>query len=257
MSRLFWACSGGPQRTTTPRRKAPAWAAIVGLIVMALPACQEQRPIAFRPLAQGPLFVRTHDGVRIAATVTGHGRRVVILSAMSTADQSSWAPFVAAAKDQATLVTYDRRGVGASGGTADYLPFSDGNAKRDITAVYDLLRAHGYTSVGCIGASLGGTSCYLIARYQGVTALGIVASNPPSGASTDYLHGLHYPKLFVVGSGDRDLVWPVEHMEAGAPGPKRLVELDTDRHATNIFQTDQGPALLAALLRLVQSMPAE
>ena len=217
-------------------------------------ACGD-KPTVFQPLTRGPLSVTTKDGVRIAATVTGHGRRAVILASMSAEDQTSWTPLLIAARDiPVTLITFDRRGVGASDGTADDSPFPDDHTGADVTAVYDLLRSHGYPAIGCIGASLGGTACYLIARRPGLAALGILASNPPSGASTHYLDGLRYPKLFVVAKGDRELVWPVEHMAAGAPGPKRLLELDTDRHGTNIFVTPQARRLLDALAALVREM---
>jgi alpha/beta superfamily hydrolase len=174
---------------------------------------------------------------------------------MSTADQSSWEPLLAAARRlPVTLVTYDRRGVGQSDGVDDNT-FPEQHTRLDIDAVYNVLRQHGYPAIGCIGASLGGVACYLVARQPGITALGILAAPPPSGASLTYLNGLHYPKLFAVGKGDRDLVWSVEHMAAAAPDPKRLIELDSDRHATNLFMTTEGPRLISALVNLLRQMP--
>jgi pimeloyl-ACP methyl ester carboxylesterase len=213
------------------------------------------RPPRFDPLPPGPLTVTTRDGTPIAGMVTGRVPRAVILASMSTTDQTSWEPFLAAARGlPVTLVTYDRRGVGRSGGTADP-SFPEQQTRLDVDAVYDVIRRHGYPAIGCIGASLGGVACYLVARQPGVTALGILAAPPPSGASLTYLNGLRYPKLFAVGKGDRDLVWTIEHMAASAPGPKRLIELDSDRHGTNLFSTAEGPRLIQALLDLVRQMP--
>ncbi len=207
----------------------------------------------FRPLAPGPTTVETSDGVGLAATVFGKGDRVVILAEMAASDQDIWRPITDAAPSLPfTLVTFDFRGQGRSGGVRNLLPFDEVVTRRDMEAVYGLLRRRGYRSITCIGASIGGTGCYLIARKPAIAGLGILASAPPSGATVDYLHGLRYPKLFAVAKADTDLVWGVEHMAQGAPEPKTLVEFDGSAHAANIFRTSDGPRLRDALLAFLR-----
>jgi pimeloyl-ACP methyl ester carboxylesterase len=209
----------------------------------------------FEPLAAGATTVTTADGVDLAATVSGRGNRAVILAEMAASDQDSWRPLTRSAGSLPfTIVTFDFRGQGRSGGAPNLLPFDLAVTQRDMDAVYALLRRHGYRSITCIGASIGGTGCYLLARKPRIAGLGILASQPPSGATVDYLHGLTYPKLFVVAKADTDLVWSVEHMAQGAPGPKALVEFDGSAHATNIFRTPEGPRLRAALLAFLKGI---
>ena len=213
-----------------------------------------------KPLAQNPgemVTFTTTDSVNLAGTLFGQGDTAVILAHQGTpgADQTTWQPFAHLLAERGyTALTFDFRGVGQSEGELGY-----GKLARDVSAAVQFLQGRGYQHIVCAGASMGGTACILAAQDFAFTGVILLASTMMAGSGMDSMHltpdglkTLTQPKLFIAADGDRSpVVADTKHMYELSPNPKDLLLLPGTQHGTDLFNTDAGEELSAAMLRFI------
>lgn len=182
------------------------------------------------------------DGASIVADVYGQGTDAVVLAHGAAFDKASWKPLAKTLAGQGHLVlAIDFRGYGKSmGGRQDRALF------QDVLAAVRYARAHGATTVGVLGASMGG----------GAAARAAVAAKPGEIDRLMLLSAVAIPnpgamkagRYLFVASRDEPLAPSVKGQFARAPEPKRLELLDGSAHAQNIFATSQSARLTTLIL---------
>jgi pimeloyl-ACP methyl ester carboxylesterase len=176
------------------------------------------------------------DAVRIAvgdgeALLWGDGDAAVLLVHGAIYDAESWrAQAEAMAAEGYRVLALERIGA------------------EDVLAGIDFLRDDcGATRIVVIGASAGagGALSALAGQPEGIAGLVVLAG---SGS----VAGLgEFPKLFVA-SEDEGLADTMERLAADAPGDDNAaLILPGSAHAQAVFGTDQGPALLDAILEFL------
>jgi len=200
----------------------------------------------------------TSDGVNLAGTLFGDGNTAVLLAHQGTpgANQTSWLPFARLLVERGyAALTFDFRGIGQSGGS---LLYSD--LAMDVDAAVEFLQERNYQHIVCIGASMGGTACIRSAQKHTFDGLVILASTLTAGGggdalrlTPDDLENLTQPKIFI--SADKDfgmVVYDTKRMYELSSEPKELLFLSGTQHGTNLFSTDVGEELSAAILRFLE-----
>lgn len=192
----------------------------------------------------------TADGVMLRGWLWKRAPTAVIFSHMFGTDQSIWAEFAEELSSQGyTVLTYDFRGVGRSGGR-----FVIAQVDRDVLAAVRFVRGLGERRVFLIGASLGGTASLVAAGQTQVDGVVVMASGTQWQGldARPYLPVLKVPKLFIVGSGDAPFNYSAQVMYAQTPEPKQLVVIPTDQHGTYMLQTEHRNTIehaIAAFLK--------
>lgn len=220
-------------------------AIILGVLSTMLITC----PVALP--GQQPVSITTADSGMVAGLLWGSGNRGVVLVHGGRFDKTSWssqAPAIAAAGFR--VLAIDLRGTGESiAGAAG--PDSLSN---DVLAAVRFLRSEGATEVQVVGASLGGWAAAeaSIAAADGEIA-GLVLLAAPG---IDHPERLRGRTLFVLAEHDTRSSGEVRldairQQYARAGGLKELVLLGGSAHAQALFNTDQGPRLLAEILRFL------
>lgn len=199
----------------------------------------------------------TPDGGVVHADLYGGGERGVVLAPGGRFRKESWA-------DQAgvlagagfRVLAIDFRGRGKSRGGPDA---SGEELQLDVLAAVRYLRETGATSIAVVGASLGGWAAgnaAVEAEPGEIDRLVLLAHSPVE--EPERMQGA---KLFLTaredtdGSGRQRLVRIREQYEK-ATGPKELIVVDGEAHAQFLFDTDQGPRVLQALLAFLAGDPA-
>ena len=214
------------------------------------------------PLSQNPTEVvsfTTSDDITLAGTLFGEGDTVVILAHQGTygADQTTWHPFARLLAERGYVaLTFDFRGVGQSKGKLLY-----GNLAMDVTAAIQFLQSRGYQKIICIGASMGGTACIRAAQDYALVGLVALASTMTAGRGADSLkltpddlENLSQPKLYISANNDWIVVGDTKRMYEMSLDPKNLLLLPGTQHGTNLFDTDSGEELSAAMFRFVENI---
>jgi pimeloyl-ACP methyl ester carboxylesterase len=189
---------------------------------------------------------RTDDGVVLGGWIWPGGRTAVVLSHMFGTDQSIWADLARLLAGRGyTVLTYDFRGVGRSGGR---LVIAE--VDRDVLAAVRHVRGRGARRVVLIGASMGGTASLVAAARTPVHGVVVLASGTQFAGlnARPHLPGLRVPKLFIVGSGDHPFHDSARYMHRVSPPPKHLVVLPTSAHGTYMLQTPHRAAVESAIL---------
>ncbi|MDR7515981.1 MAG: alpha/beta fold hydrolase [Armatimonadota bacterium] len=193
-----------------------------------------------------PVAFQAEDGVVVRGWVWPGGRAAVILSHMFGTDQSVWTDLAGllAARGY-TVLTYDFRGVGRSGGR---LVIAE--VDRDVLAAIRHVRGRGARRVVLIGASMGGTASLVAAARAPVHGVVVMASGTQFAGlnARPHLPGLRVPKLFIVGSGDQPFHDSARYMHRVTPPPKHLLVLPTPAHGTYMLRTRHRAAIEAAIL---------
>lgn len=186
--------------------------------------------------------VTTRDGVDLVGDLydRGSGAPAVLLLHMTPKgpwNRTDWSPSFVADLGAAglTVLAIDRRGAGASGGTAADA-FTGPNGKLDVAASTQLLKERGATDIWIVGASNGTTS---MVDYTAAAS----TEGWPSPSGLVYFTGGTYtenqtsladltvlPSLFVYGTaeadwsetyvGQNDGVWRFEAIQDGAHGTR-------------------------------------
>ena len=202
----------------------------------------------------------TSDGINLAGTLFGDGDIAVILAHQGTpgADQVSWQSFANLLSEHGyTALAFDFRGVGQSEGRLQY-----SHLAMDVSAAAQFLEGRNYQKILCAGASMGGTACIRAAQDHTFDGLAILASTMTAGSGANSLRltpedlvGLTQPKLFISAEKDFSLVVnDTKHMYELSPDPKNLLFLPGVQHGTNLFGTDSGEELNAAMLRFIENI---
>jgi pimeloyl-ACP methyl ester carboxylesterase len=199
--------------------------------------------------AGGPreISFTTGDGGVVYADVYGAGPRGLLLAHGGRFPRESWreqAPVFARAGYR--VLAIDFRGRGRSGGGAE----PEGYA-HDVLAAVRRLRAEGAESVYVIGASFGGgaaAEASIAAEPGEMGRLVLLAASP-----VDAPERMRGCKLFIlarddVRGGDVPRLPEIREQFDRAPEPKSLLLLDGAAHAQVLFETDQGPRLMTAIL---------
>ncbi|HUU35234.1 MAG TPA: alpha/beta hydrolase [Vicinamibacterales bacterium] len=229
LASLFAVSPAAPDASNSPA--APA-----ALVARVAPAA----PVA--AAAPAAVTFDTADGGHIAADQYGSGTDAVVLAHGARFNKESWAVQAQALAAQGHMVlAIDFRGYGTS--TAG----RDGKALfQDVLAAVRYARAHGARSVSVVGASMGGGAsgrAAVEARPGEIDRLLLL-----SPVSIDDPGAMHAGRILYIASRDEPMAPGIREQFARAPQPKRLVMLDGDGHAQNIFPTPQGPELTTLLL---------
>jgi pimeloyl-ACP methyl ester carboxylesterase len=224
-----------------------AWAAVaVAAAGLLVPARRAQ--------AQDTILIATADGGVVAGLEWGSGPRAVLLVPGGRYEKSSWdTQAEALAREGFRVLAIELRGRGASrAGSA-----GDDGMPLDVAAAVARLRACGAAEVSIVGASLGGwAAAEAVATTRATTgsalAERLVLLAAPAIDRPELLVGR---TLFIVAGEDRSGTGPrlpaLREQHRRVPGPKELVVLEGDAHAQALFATDQGPALLAHIVRFL------
>jgi pimeloyl-ACP methyl ester carboxylesterase len=184
-----------------------------------------------------PVSFETADGGRIVADLYGQGTDAVVLAHGAVFNKESWAPFAGALAERGHLVlAIDFRGYGASKAGRE-----EKALYQDVLAAVRFLRTRGATSVGVVGASMGG----------GASARAAVEARPGeidrlvllSAVTIPNPEQMHAGRFLYIASRDEPMAPGVKEQFQRAPAPKHLELLDGDAHAQHIFPTAQGPRL--------------
>jgi len=206
-----------------------------------------------RPGAPETIEIEAPDGGVVSADLYGEGGRGVVLAPGARFRKESWEEQARALADAGfRVVAIDFRGRGASRGPGDDDPHA-ARLELDVLAAARFLRAHGALSVAVVGASLGGFSAAraAIAAPGEIDRLVLLAASPVE--APERLPGR---KLFIVarddpGPGGRPRLEAIRDQHARAPEPKELLVVEGGAHAQFLFGTDEGPRVLAAILRFL------
>jgi predicted alpha/beta hydrolase len=192
--------------------------------------------------------------VQIQADLYGSGSRAVLLAHGGRFNKDSWrkqAPILAGAGFLVMAINY-RGDTFNPDGSPSALGSDDDNAI-DVLAAVEYLHKIGAKSVSAIGASLGGDAVGdAEARSEAGAFEKMIFLGSEGGDAPEKLKG---QKLFIVarddasGSGLR-LPGISRHYEQ-APQPKQLIVLKGSAHAQFLFETEDGPRLIRAIMKFL------
>ena len=186
--------------------------------------------------------------VSLDAHVFGAGPTGVILAHMRPADQTSWFPFATrlAGSGDFTVLTFDFRGFGASGGDKAF-DRMDADLASAYTYMRDTLRIG---KVFLVGASIGGTASLVVGAR--VTVAGVVSiSSPAQFENMDALGAtprIAAPTLFIASRDDVSALRSLDELVAAALGPKDQQVYDGNAHGTDLFESPHASELEQRLI---------
>ncbi len=186
---------------------------------------------------EGEVTFMTEDGIELNGNIFGSGDKWVILSHMYPTDQTSWFDFaemIILKEDGYSVLTYDFRGYGKSGGTQDV-----SKTVIDLTAALEYIKQYDPELIYLMGASMGGTASIVVAYESFITLDGVISFSGPGefeGVSAISVIGDLIPaKLFIASQGDEGAVSSATEMYEMSMEPKQLEILDGSSHGTFIF----------------------
>ena len=185
---------------------------------------------------EGKVTFITEDDVKISGNIFGTGKKWVILTHMLQADQQSWFDFAEFLKENGyTVLTYDLRGIGRSGGSM----YQKGveNIFLDLEAALDFVRQYNPEKIFLIGAVVGGTSSLKVASKEPVDGVvSISGLEEYQGLSViDEIVNVAPPKLFIVSSGDPN-VESTDTLYEKSPNPKDIQVLEGNELGTSMLK---------------------
>jgi len=191
-------------------------------------------------IEEGEVTFMTEDNIELSGTIFGGGNKWVILSHMSPTDQTSWFEFaemIILEEEGYSVLTYDFRGYGKSGGTQDV-----SKTVIDLTAALEYIEQYDPELIYLMGASMGGTASIVVAYESFRTLDGVISFSGPGefeGVSAiDVIGDLVPAKLFIASQGDGDNAQAATEMFEKSMEPKWLEILDGSSHGTFIFEQE-------------------
>jgi len=189
---------------------------------------------------EGEVTFMTEDNIELNGNIFGSGNKWVILSHMYPTDQTSWFEFaeiLILKEDGYSVLTYDFRGYGKSGGSQDVSKLDI-----DLTAALAYIKQYDPELIYLMGASMGGTASLVVASKTTETLDGVITFSSPDefeGISAISVIGDIVPaKLFIASQGDEDAARSATEMYEKSMEPKQLEILDGDSHGTFIFEEE-------------------
>jgi len=203
--------------------------------------------LALAALLQAPppprhVSFETADGAAIVADLYGQGANAVVLAHGAAFDKESWKGLAEKLAGQGHLVlAIDFRGYGASTRGRE-----EKALYQDVLAAVRYVRGQGATTVGVVGASMGGGAsarAAVEAKPGEIDRLFLLSPVPIANPEA-----MNAGRYFYVASRDEKLAPAVKEQWSRAPQPKRLELLDGSAHAQNIFATSQAGRLTTLIL---------
>ena len=189
---------------------------------------------------EGEVTFMTEDNIELNGNIFGSGNKWVILSHMYPTDQTSWFEFaemIILEEDGYSVLTYDFRGYGKSGGTQDV-----SKTVIDLTAALAYIKQYDPELIYLMGASMGGTASIVVAYESFTTLDGVISFSGPGefeGVSAISVIGDLVPaKLFIASQGDEGAAQSATEMYEKSMEPKFLEILDGNSHGTFIFEEE-------------------
>lgn len=193
----------------------------------------------------------TSDHVRLAGTLFGHGKTIVIFSNQTDTLAWNWTPIAQqfAARGYAALC-YDYRGRGSSQGDRDLGP----SLMTDLRAAIAFAQRQGAQRIVLVGASIGGAVTANVAASTSVAAVAIIS------APRDFLGvevpdatmaRIAAPKLLMNSQGD-SYAQATQAMYDAARPPKDLHLYPGRDHGLDLLTGTYGPDAMQRLFAFVQ-----
>lgn len=173
--------------------------------------------------------------VPLSGHVFGSGPTGVLLAHMRPSDQTGWFPFAtsAAATGRFTVLTFDFRGFGASGGRQDFASLDT-----DLSAALAYMKATlKVDRVFLVGASMGGTASFVVGAREPVAGI-VSISSPAQFETLDALSAepeIAVPQLFISSQGDVPARNSLEQLVKAAKEPVDRELYDGSAHGTDLF----------------------
>ena len=193
---------------------------------------------------EGEVTFTTEDDIELNGNIFGSGNKWVILSHMYPTDQTSWFDFaemIILKEEGYSILTYDFRGYGKSGGTQDV-----SKTVIDLTAALAYIKQYDPELIYLMGASMGGTASIVVAYESFTTLDGVISFSGPGefeGVSAISVIGDLVPaKLFIASQGDEGAAQSATEMYEKSMEPKWLEILDGNSHGTFIFEEEPDNA---------------
>ena len=194
--------------------------------------------------------IATEDGLNLSGNFfqTEGEVAVLFIHMAGPNDQKNWIPFAnKVAQRGFSALTIDMRCFGASDCRGGAEP-GWVTTNWDMQAAIEFLRAKGYKSIVCAGASMGGRACVTVAFDEELAGLIIVsgtASDDPEKQDLNKMVNPGMPKLFVVSESDPTVnrTADMTSLYESAPDPKVFHTFPGTAHGTEIFKTQSGGVL--------------
>ena len=176
----------------------------------------------------------------------------VILAHMYQHSKSSWDSFAQKLTKQGFItLAFDFRGWGDSGGEVDIA-----NNYRDVIAAANFLANLSLVDrerIGAAGASMGGMAVVCAAAKSSMIRAAVSVAAPPSWKGSEPAREAAMisprPLLVIAGSHDPRLhLASAKEIYLSAKEPRQWLEINTNRHGTNIFGTEKGSELERAII---------
>lgn len=211
---------------------------IFGLTVLLIGAV----PPASAHEAPREVSFATADSGKVVADLYGRGARGVVLAHGAVFNKESWSGLADTLSDLGfRVLAIDFRGYGKSvAGTKEH------GLDEDVLAAIRFLHAEGAKSISVIGASMGGGASGRAATEARPGEIDrLILLSPVSIPDPEKLHA---GSVLYIASRDERMAPGIQAQYERAPEPKRLVLLDGDAHAQNIFKTDQAGRLTQTII---------
>ena len=203
----------------------------------------------------------TVDGAPLAAALYSAGNRIVILAHQRNGERTSWDRFARILRGNSyTVLSFDFRGYGVSGGDADF-----DKMDTDILAAVTFARQQLHADrIAIIGASMGGTYATAALGDPLIKGVALLSSPPMIENFKVNTAALQLPdplKYFIGCDGDTLYMAGLTDMFKQAiskqdklhPARAELVSLKCAAHGLEIFSGPQKERLTGLLLGFVQA----
>ena len=231
--------------------KGPAQNARVVRVEVAAPIAEEC-PEEVVPPGMDRLGVSADDGTPIGAATLGSGGTAVVLVHGSGQDPCDWLPFVPQlAALGVTVVAYDMRGRGSSGGSRN----EAGPLPDDLAAVVQAARDGGAERVVLVGTSLGAATALVASGRIEPAVDAVVAISPPvSLGSMDVASEAARftgPIHLLAAKGDDIFAKNVEELSSVLPTVQTSTVLEGDEHGMRLLEA-HPVAVIEAIRQAVE-----
>jgi pimeloyl-ACP methyl ester carboxylesterase len=191
--------------------------------------------------------------VRLVGHVFGSGKTGVLLAHMRPADQTAWYRFAqtAAATGSFTVMTFDFRGYGSSGGEKEFE-----HLDVDLAAALAYMKTTLHLDrVFLVGASMGGSASIVVGARELVAGI-VSISSPAQFETLDALSAepdIGVPQLFICSDGDVPARNSLEELVAAATHPVEQQIYDGAAHGTDIFAGPHRAEITQRVLGFLES----